>query len=749
LNLVRHLVKGSGQLSRFSIGPRLAACFIFLIFLMLSGNGLLLWEFHLVRAQFDKLAEVDQELVAVLRFQDSLRAFYDRLNELAQSKDRTRLDAESETLRASLLGEAQRTEAVFNRLPPEDRLNPTVLASLEAVQSELPSHLDAIKELASSGDWAALRFRLQNQVRPLESVGSELVLSVDKEVAAERAQAALNIHRAENRMFLIFLATGLLTLLIAAFLGLAITQSITEPLGDLMKGSQALARGEFQRQIPVKGKDELAQLAVVFNDTARRLQNLYETLRNREEKLQESQKEMRRLIEFVPAHVFVLACDGSGLYANRRVLDYHGLSLEEWMADQYQCKIVYSEDVERYVAVLRKGLSKCETFETEARLRQKDGKYRWFLSRFDPVQDEEGNILRWYVARTDIEENKRESERARNENLALREEVNRSGLLDEVLGSSEKLVRVLSEVARVAPTDSTVLILGETGTGKELVARAIHRQSNRAACAFIRVNCAAIPSSLVSSELFGHEKGAFTGAIQRRLGRFEAAGGGTIFLDEIGDLPAETQVTLLRVLQEREFERVGSNVPISVDVRILAATNRDLKAAVSAGNFRQDLFYRLNVFPIVLPPLRERTGDIPLLLEYFIERYAKKVGKSIRRIRRNTLELFESYDWPGNIRELQNVVERAVLLCDSDSLSVDAAWLKQQARLSTQSSVEPLSLGRLDPSREREIIEAALSESSGRISGPSGAAAKLGIPRQTLESKMARLGINKTRQPNS
>ena len=746
MNLVRHFAKWSGRLSRFSIGPRLTACFILLILLMLSGNGLLLWEFHLVRAQFERLAGVDQELTAVLRFQNGLRSFYDRLNELAQSEDKVRLEAELETLRASLLAEAQRTEAVFNRVPPPAQLDPTMLASLEAVQGELPSHLDAIKALASSGDWVALRFRLENQVRPLESVSSDLVRSVDKEVGAERAQAALSIRRAENRMFLIFLATGLLTLLIAAFLGLAITQSITEPLGDLMKGSRALARGEFQYHIPVKGKDELGQLAAVFNDTVGRLQDLYENLRNREEKLRESQKELRRLIEFMPAHVFVLGRDGTGLYANRRVLDYHGLSLEEWMADQFQSGVVHGEDLQRHLADLQAGLAKCESFETEARLRQKDGTYRWFLSRFDPVRDEVGNILRWYVARTDFEESKQESERARNENLALREEVNRSGLLDEVLGSSEKLVRVLSDVARVAPTDSTVLILGETGTGKELVARAIHRQSNRVARAFIRVNCAAIPSSLLSSELFGHEKGAFTGALQRRLGRFEAASGGTIFLDEIGDLPAETQVSLLRVLQEREFERVGSNVPISVDVRILAATNRDLKAAVSAGTFRQDLFYRLNVFPILLPPLRERTGDIPLLIEYFIERYAKKVGKNIRRIRRNTLEMFESYDWPGNIRELQNVVERAVLLCDDDSFSVDEAWLKQQTRTASRSGVELRGLGRLDSGRERELIEAALVESAGRISGPYGAAAKLGIPRQTLESKMARLGIHRSRQ---
>jgi formate hydrogenlyase transcriptional activator len=313
------------------------------------------------------------------------------------------------------------------------------------------------------------------------------------------------------------------------------------------------------------------------------------------------------------------------------------------------------------------------------------------------------------------------------------------------------LLRVLSEVGRVAPTDSTVLILGETGTGKELIARAIHKQSNRARRAFIRVNCATIPASLISSELFGHEKGAFTGAFQRRLGRFEAADGGTIFLDEIGELPAETQVSLLRVLQEREIERLGSNQPIAIDVRILAATNRNLKAAVAAGTFRSDLFYRLNVFPIQIPSLRERVDDIPLLVEYLIDRYGKRAGKKIRNIQKRTQDLFAAYDWPGNIRELQNIVERAVLLCDGDTFSVDESWLRQapQQEVYSSSSSPMRGLGRLDTDQERSLIEDALRASNGRVSGPSGAAARLGIPRQTLESKMASLGISKNRfQPS-
>jgi formate hydrogenlyase transcriptional activator len=290
--------------------------------------------------------------------------------------------------------------------------------------------------------------------------------------------------------------------------------------------------------------------------------------------------------------------------------------------------------------------------------------------------------------------------------------------------------------------DSTVLILGETGTGKELIARAIHKRSNRSSRAFIRVNCAAIPSSLIASELFGHEKGAFTGALQRRLGRFELADGGTIFLDEIGELPAETQLALLRVLQEREFERVGGSQPISVDVRVLAATNRDLKAAVAAGTFRQDLFYRLNVFPIQMPSLRERMDDIHLLVEYFIERYGKMAGKKFRNINKKTLELFQAYDWPGNIRELQNVIERAVILCDGDTFSVDETWLMPEFREAYGPSV-PFVATLVES--EKEMIETALAACHGRIAGPLGAAAKLGIPRQTLESKIKSLAINKHR----
>ena len=328
------------------------------------------------------------------------------------------------------------------------------------------------------------------------------------------------------------------------------------------------------------------------------------------------------------------------------------------------------------------------------------------------------------------------------ENLALREEIDISRMFEEIVGSSPALQAVLSQVARVAPTDSTVLITGETGTGKELIARAIHKRSPRSSRAFVSVNCAAIPHDLIASELFGHEKGAFTGATQRRLGRFESAEGGTIFLDEVGELPAETQISLLRVLQEREFQRVGGNESLQIDVRVVAATNRDLQAGIAEGRFREDLFYRLHVFPIEVPPLRQRKQDIPLLVEYFVDRYASKAGKKITGINKRSLELLQSYSWPGNIRELQNVIERSVIICDSQNLSVEESWFGRRAA-SVDSSAKSIS-ERL-AAKEKEMIEAALAESNGRVSGPSGAAAKLGIPQSTLDSKIKSLKINKQR----
>jgi transcriptional regulator with GAF, ATPase, and Fis domain len=328
------------------------------------------------------------------------------------------------------------------------------------------------------------------------------------------------------------------------------------------------------------------------------------------------------------------------------------------------------------------------------------------------------------------------------ENLALRDEIDVNLMFEEIVGSSPALQTVLSRVAKVAPADSTVLITGETGTGKELIARAIHKRSQRLSRAFVAVNCAAIPRDLIASELFGHEKGAFTGATQRRLGRFESAHGGTIFLDEVGELPVEMQITLLRVLQEREFQRVGGNEPIKIDVRVVAATNRDLRAAIAGGGFREDLFYRLNVFPIEIPPLRERGEDIPLLVQYFVERYASKAGKKIVGISKKSMDLLQSYRWPGNIRELQNVIERSVILADTENISIDESWLVRHSPAS-DATIQPIF--ETLAAREREMIEAALAECNGRVSGPRGAAVVLGIPQSTLDSKIKALKIDKQR----
>ena len=342
-----------------------------------------------------------------------------------------------------------------------------------------------------------------------------------------------------------------------------------------------------------------------------------------------------------------------------------------------------------------------------------------------------------------IEAPKQSEQRLKNDDTALRKEVDKPSMYDEFIGTSSALQKVLSLVSKVAPTDATVMITGETGTGKELVARAIHRRCRRSSGVFISVNCAAVPRDLIASELFGHEKGAFTGAIQRRLGRFELAHGGTIFLDEVGELPLETQIALLRVLQEREFERVGGTRAIQTNVRVIAATNRNLQASIAAGAFRSDLFYRLNVFPIEMPPLRERREDISPLVKYFVDYSAKKLGKRIPKINSKTLEHLQSYSWPGNIRELQNVIERSVIVCETENFSVDETWLSRQP-LATESK-SPFELSQKLAAQEKEMIEAALSESGGQVFGPSGAAAKLGIHRSTLESKIASLKINKFR----
>jgi PAS domain S-box-containing protein len=458
-----------------------------------------------------------------------------------------------------------------------------------------------------------------------------------------------------------------------------------------------------------------------------------------EEAVRQSERQLRDVIETIPAIVWSTFPDGSVEFINRRWQEFAGLGGEDALGWNWEA-VVHPDDRARFVGDWRAALTAGQPTESEVRVRAANGEYRWLLVRNVPLRDEVGKIVKWYGTATDIHDRKRTEEKLQHENVALREEIEKAWMFEEVVGASPALRSVLSTVSKVAPTDSTVLLTGETGTGKELFARAIHKKSPRGARAFVAVNCAAIPQSLIASELFGHEKGAFTGALQRRLGSFELAEGGTIFLDEVGELPLETQIALLRVLQEREIQRVGGGQPIRVNVRVLAATNRDLHNAIAAGAFRQDLFYRLNVFPIHIPPLRERTEDIPVLVEYFVDRFARKAGKSIRSIEKRALELLESYSWPGNIRELQNVIERAVIVCETETLTIDDSWLSiGNSHLQGPAGV----LGRKSPAEEKELIEKALTEAEGRVSGPSGAAAKLGIPPSTLEYKIRLLKINK------
>jgi formate hydrogenlyase transcriptional activator len=453
-----------------------------------------------------------------------------------------------------------------------------------------------------------------------------------------------------------------------------------------------------------------------------------------EEKVREQETELRQILDLTPQHVFVYGPDVSPLYANQVALEYFGVGLEQLLADS-RINFVHPDDRERFLAEREKGAFEGTPHEWETRLLRHDGKFRWFLIRRNPLKDEQGHVTRWFATATDIEDRKQAEEKLRYENAALREELGKTSMFEEVIGTSSALQMVLARAAKVAPTDSTVLIMGETGTGKELIARAIHKRSKRSERSFITVNCGAIPPSLIMSELFGHEKGAFTGALQRRLGKFELAEGGTIFLDEVGDLPPETQVALLRVLQEREFERVGGAEVLCADVRVIAATNRDLQKAIADGAFRNDLYYRLNVFPIKLPPLRDRKEDVPLLVNYFVDRYAKRAGKTIKHIQKKALDALQEYAWPGNVRELQNVIDRSLIIAETNEFSIDKSWLTNEP--------QRLTAGAARKSNERKRIQEALEQSYGKVSGADGAAVRLGMPASTLESKIGALRINK------
>jgi formate hydrogenlyase transcriptional activator len=456
------------------------------------------------------------------------------------------------------------------------------------------------------------------------------------------------------------------------------------------------------------------------------------------ERVRQNERELRLLIDSLPQSVGAIRADGHVYYVNKAGLQYLGRTLDELTSAEDQLEAVYSpDDVDTARATIGDALRRGVPCELEARLRRHDGEYRWHQVRYEPVRDDEQRVVRWYGTGVDIDERKRSEERLRTENVALREAIDDVSMFEEIVGTSSALRTVLAHVSKVAPTDSTVLITGETGTGKELIARAIHKRSRRSSRSFVSVNCAAIPVSLIVSELFGHEKGAFTGAVEQRIGRFEQAEGGTIFLDEVGDLPPETQVSLLRVIQEREFERLGGRRAIRADVRIIAATNRDLRTAVDSGAVRSDLFYRLNVFPIGMPPLRERREDIPLLVQYFVSRFARKVGKRFATIDATSLALLQAYGWPGNIRELQNVLERAVIVADAEGVSIDASWFHREPAAAPVALPDQLSL------QERILIEAALRETQGRVSGRSGAAAKLKMASTTLDSRIKALGIDK------
>jgi formate hydrogenlyase transcriptional activator len=460
-----------------------------------------------------------------------------------------------------------------------------------------------------------------------------------------------------------------------------------------------------------------------------------------------SEQQLRTILETIPAFVWTAGPDGALEFLTESWFQRMRHTPDEVLGWTWT-NVVHPDDRDRVVQTWRESIATGHPLDLEMRGCDAEGKYRWLLTRAVPLRNHAGAIIRWYGTITDIDDLKRAEqevhhlkEQLQRENITLRHEITQTSMFEEIIGSSAPLRRLLVLVAKVASTDSTVLITGETGTGKELIARAIHRRSPRASRPFVSVNCGAIPPSLATSELFGHERGAFTGAVQRHLGRFELAEGGTIFLDEVGELPQETQIALLRVLQERTFERVGGNKLILADVRVVAATNRDLDKAIAEGSFRSDLYYRLNVFPLHVPPLRDRPADIPQLTEYLTQRYAARMGKTITSVSQGTIDLLTSYDWPGNVRELQNVIQRAVILCEG-TLVVDEAWF---AKRSTRRGADAKTLGRLSGHQEKELIERALAASRGRVSGPAGAAAKLGIPRSTLESKIRSLRINKHR----
>jgi formate hydrogenlyase transcriptional activator len=465
--------------------------------------------------------------------------------------------------------------------------------------------------------------------------------------------------------------------------------------------------------------------------------------------------------------IIVVAPDGKLIYANRVALDESGLILDEVKKDGFIPRVCHPDDIDRESSERLAGLQAGVPFRVEMLVR-KYGEYRWHLVQYNPLKDEAGQIIRWYATATDIHDQKRTEERLRDENVKLTqervylEEQIRSEMgFEQIIGNSSALKHVLQLIETVATSDSTVLLLGETGTGKELIARAIHERSRRKAKTFVKLNCAAIPTGLLESELFGHEKGAFTGAITQKLGRMELADQGTLFLDEVGDIPVDVQPKLLRALQEREFERLGGTHTRKVNIRLVAATNRNLEKMVAEREFRSDLFYRLNVFPIRIPPLRERREDIPLLVSYFVGKFANQMQKRIDSIPAATMKSLAAWDWPGNIRELENFIERAVILTRGESLVAPLSELRalnddggresasrteEDITRIIEQTIASLKKSKRPPNdrikRQQDEIVRVLTECKGRVGGEDGAAARMGISRTTLIGRMKRLGIN-------
>ncbi len=506
--------------------------------------------------------------------------------------------------------------------------------------------------------------------------------------------------------------------------------------GGPVFGSLSFDATQKERDWPEALQKRLEVIAQVFANALARKQS--------DETLRESEMRLSLAADSASAGLWTLVPETGHIWATKKTFELFGLPWSEDFTLEKFLHIVHPEDRETVQEAINEAMRSGRETSTEYRIVRPDGNVRWIASRGRRHSGKNGHPDRLMGVDTDVTgakevelELKKLRERLQAESDYLREEIRVYGRFDEIVGQSTKLKKVFQRIEQVAPTDSTVLITGETGTGKELVARAIHNLSPRGRRVMVKVDCASLPATLIESELFGREKGAYTGALTKQAGRFELADGSTLFLDEIGELSLELQAKLLRVLEDGQFERLGSPKTISVDVRVIAATHRDLAEKVKDGTFRQDLYYRLNVFPVQLPPLRERPDDIPSLVWSFVGEFEKQMGKKVDSIPKRVMDLLQNYSWPGNIRELRNVIEQAVIVSNGGQLYLDM----------------PTSAGDI-PSptlkeAERQHIVSVLSKTDGRIKGPAGAARLLGMNSSTLYSAMRRLGIpNRNGKPN-